>query len=576
MAAILLLWELVSISGLVPSYMLPSPVAVCKALIGDLPTILFHAKFTLLESFYGLLIGIALAFIFATVMDRFRVMDQAFYPIMIITQTIPTIAIAPILVLWMGFGMAPKITLVVITTFFPITIGLLDGYKSVDPDAIRLMKAMGASRMQIFRHVKFPSALPQFFSGLKISASYAVVGAVVSEWLGGFNGLGVYMTRVKKAYAFDKMFAVIIFIVIISLLLLFIVNVASRIAMPWQQVEKEKIMNKNLKKAVASAAALTMVFAVPTGVYAADGENEKITFCLDWTPNTNHTGLCVALAKGYYEDAGLDVEIVQPPENGAALMCAAGQAQFAIEAQDTMAASLALDEPLGITAVAAVIQHNTSGILSRAGDGIDTPAGLTGKTYSTWDSPIELAMLENVVNSDGGDFDQVTLIPNDITDEPAALAAHQTDAIWVFQGWGGVNGEVEGVDCDYFAFSDINPVFDYYTPVIIANNDYLSENPDQAKAFMEATAKGYEFAAENPDEAAQILIDGDNTGSLKDAEELVKKSQEFLSAKYIDDADSWGVIDPERWNAFYKWLYENQLCDKDLTDVGFSNDYLPQ
>ena len=98
----------------------------------------------------------------------------------------------------------------------------------------------------------------------------------------------------------------------------------------------------------------------------------------------------------------------------------------------------------------------------------------------------------------------------------------------------------------------INPVFDYYTPVIIANNDYLAENPDQAKAFMEATAKGYEFAAENPDESAQILIDGDNTGSLKDAEDLVKKSQEFLSTKYIDDAESWGVIDADRWNAFYK------------------------
>lgn len=239
-AVILLGWEVVSISGIVPSYMLPSPVAVLTALFGDLPTILFHAKFTLLESFYGLLIGIALAFVFATMMDRFRVMDQAFYPIMIITQTIPTIAIAPILVLWMGFGMAPKITLVVITTFFPITIGLLDGYKSVDPDAIRLMKAMGASRAQIFRHVKFPGALPQFFSGLKISASYAVVGAVVSEWLGGFNGLGVYMTRVKKAYSFDKMFAVIIFIVIISLLLLLAVNIVSRITMPWLQVEKEK------------------------------------------------------------------------------------------------------------------------------------------------------------------------------------------------------------------------------------------------------------------------------------------------------------------------------------------------
>ena len=238
MILILAAWQFVSMSGLLPSYMLPSPAAVCLALVGDISTILFHARFTLLESFYGLMIGIGLAFVFATLMDRFRVMDQAFYPIMIITQTIPTIAIAPILVLWMGFGMAPKITLVVITTFFPITIGLLDGYKSVDTDAIHLLQAMGASRTQIFYHVKFPSALPQFFSGVKISASYAVVGAVVSEWLGGFNGLGVYMTRVKKAYAFDKMFAVIIFIVLISLLLLFAVNVIRQIAMPWLRREK--------------------------------------------------------------------------------------------------------------------------------------------------------------------------------------------------------------------------------------------------------------------------------------------------------------------------------------------------
>ena len=335
-------------------------------------------------------------------------------------------------------------------------------------------------------------------------------------------------------------------------------------------------MRKSTKKYAVPAMAMAMAVAFACGVSAEDKDLEKITFCLDWTPNTNHTGLYVAQAQGYYEEAGLDVEIVQPPEDGAALMCAAGQAQFAIEAQDTMAASLALDDPLGITAVAAVIQHNTSGIISRAGDGIDTPAGLTGKTYSTWESPSELAMLEHVVLGDGGDFSQVTLIPNDITDEPAALAAHQTDAIWVFEGWGYINSEVEGVDCDYFNFSDVNPVFDYYTPVIIANNDYLESNPDQAKAFMEATAKGYEYAAEHPEEAADMLIAGDNTGSLKGAEELVKKSQEFLSAKYVDDADSWGVIDADRWNAFYSWLYENELCAKDLTGTGFSNDYLPQ
>ena len=220
--------------------MLPSPIQVVKALFTDLPTILRHAVVTLQEAFYGLCIGVVLAFVMATLMDHFRILNKALYPIMIITQTIPTIAIAPLLVLWMGFYMAPKITLVVITTFFPITVGLLDGYKSVDKDSIDLMRAMGASKVQIFFHVKLPAALPQFFSGLKISASYAVVGAVISEWLGGFEGLGVYMTRVSKAYAFDKMFAVIIFIVIISLLLMFTVNLIKTISLPWLRVEKKE------------------------------------------------------------------------------------------------------------------------------------------------------------------------------------------------------------------------------------------------------------------------------------------------------------------------------------------------
>ena len=237
---LILLWQFLYQSGAVPAYMLPSPIQVVKALFTDLPTILRHAVVTLQEAFYGLCIGVVLAFVMATLMDHFRILNKALYPIMIITQTIPTIAIAPLLVLWMGFYMAPKVTLVVITTFFPITVGLLDGYKSVDKDSIDLMRAMGASKVQIFFHVKLPAALPQFFSGLKISASYAVVGAVISEWLGGFEGLGVYMTRVSKAYAFDKMFAVIIFIVIISLLLMFTVNLIKTISLPWLRVEKKE------------------------------------------------------------------------------------------------------------------------------------------------------------------------------------------------------------------------------------------------------------------------------------------------------------------------------------------------
>lgn len=223
----------------VPAYMLPSPIDVVKAFADNFSIMMKQAAVTLQETLYGLLIGIAIAFVIASLMDRFTIINKALYPVLVITQTIPTIAIAPLLVLWMGFGMAPKITLVVITTFFPIAIGLLNGFQSVDEDAINLMRSMGAKRLQIFRIIKLPNATASFFSGLRISAAYAVVGAVVSEWLGGFEGLGVYMTRVKKAYAFDKMFAVIVFISAISLVLMGIVVLLEKISMPW--VHKKEI-----------------------------------------------------------------------------------------------------------------------------------------------------------------------------------------------------------------------------------------------------------------------------------------------------------------------------------------------
>lgn len=223
----------------VPAYMLPSPIDVVKAFADNFSIMMKQAAVTLQETLYGLLIGIAIAFVIASLMDRFTIINKALYPVLVVTQTIPTIAIAPLLVLWMGFGMAPKITLVVITTFFPIAIGLLNGFQSVDEDAINLMRSMGAKRLQIFRIIKLPNATASFFSGLRISAAYAVVGAVVSEWLGGFEGLGVYMTRVKKAYAFDKMFAVIVFISAISLVLMGIVVFLEKISMPW--VHKKEI-----------------------------------------------------------------------------------------------------------------------------------------------------------------------------------------------------------------------------------------------------------------------------------------------------------------------------------------------
>ena len=239
-ALLLLLWQGVSALGLVPRYMLPSPAEVLLVFLKDAPALWENLLVTLQEALVGLGLGVSLGFLFAVLMDAFEVLYRAVYPILVITQTIPTVAIAPLLVLWFGYEMTPKVILVVLVTFFPVTVGLLDGFRSVDQDAVGLLRSMGASRFQIFRYLKCPSALPQFFSGLRIAAAYSVVGAVISEWLGGFLGLGVYMTRVKKAFAFDKMFAVIFLISAISLLLMALVDLAERKSMPYRHLRTKQ------------------------------------------------------------------------------------------------------------------------------------------------------------------------------------------------------------------------------------------------------------------------------------------------------------------------------------------------
>ena len=332
-------------------------------------------------------------------------------------------------------------------------------------------------------------------------------------------------------------------------------------------------MNKKrlLVAGIAALTAVSITGAVP--VYAEQEETEKITFVLDWTPNTNHTGLYAAESLGYFEDQGLEVEIVQPPEDGADALVASGKAQFGVSFQDTMAPGVAGDNALPTTAVAALIQHNTSGIISRKGEGIDTPKGMEGKKYATWDSPIEVAMIQDIVEEDGGDFSKVEMIPSTVTDEVSALESKSVDAIWIFYAWAGIKFELSGIETDYFAFKDINPVFDYYTPVVIANNDFLEEEPETAKKFLTALRDGYEYAIENPEEAADILCEA----APELDKDLVLASQEYLKDQYKAEVDQWGYIDPERWNAFYQWLNENGLTETEIPDnTGFSNDYLPE
>ncbi len=339
----------------------------------------------------------------------------------------------------------------------------------------------------------------------------------------------------------------------------------------------------NLKKKVAILMAGVMLLGAMAGcgkqaeTESTSESTEKskelteITFVLDWTPNTNHTGLYVAQAKGYFEDAGLKVNIIQPPEDGATNMVASGQAQFGIDFQDYLPPVFTSDEKVPVVAVAAILQHNTSGIISLKEDGIDSPKGLEGKNYATWDLPIEKAMMQNIVEADGGDFSKVNLIPEYVENEPAALQ-QDIDAIWVYYAWAGISCKQAGLDTNMIYFKDITPEFDYYSPVIITNSDWAAENPDIARAFLEAVKNGYEFAIDNPDEAADILCE--QVPELD--KELVKESQEWISGQYKAEVEQWGYIDQARWDAFFKWLSDNNLSDEIPAGYGFTDEYLPQ
>lgn len=340
-------------------------------------------------------------------------------------------------------------------------------------------------------------------------------------------------------------------------------------------------MKKNtiVKRILAGVLAGAMVFSLTACGNSAKKKSDssslkQITVCLDWTPNTNHTGLYTAIDKGYFKKQGLKVKVVQPSDDGAAQIVGSGKAQFGVDAQDTMASGLVGKNRVPITAVAAILQHNTSGIISRKEDGITSPKGMMNHKYATWDLPIEKAMLKTLVEQEGGDFSKVKLIPSTVTDETSALKKKSVDCIWVFNGWATIACRQAGLKVNFWYFKDLNKTFDYYTPVYIANTDYLKKNPKQAKAFMKALSEGYSYAAKHPKESADILLK--HNKELRSNKKLVYASQKYLSKQYIADAKQWGYIDPARWNRFYSWLNQNKLTKQALKkNQGFTDAYLP-
>ncbi len=323
-----------------------------------------------------------------------------------------------------------------------------------------------------------------------------------------------------------------------------------------------------MKKILCALLVGMMIFSI-SGCTENDGL-EEITVVLDWTPNTNHAGLFVAQEMGFYEDAGLKVNIIQPPEGGAEALVAAGKAQFGISFQDSMAPALSAEEPLDIIAIAAISQHNLSGIISRGDKNIYSFADMEGKTYATWGSPIEQTVIKYCMEESSADFSKLNMIDSTVTDVLTALDTNLVDTVWVYEYWDVIKADIENYDYSYIDFKSVDEALDYYTPVIITSGEYARENEAIVKNFLTATKRGYELSAAEIEKAADVMIKADETLDR----ELVMRSLELLQHYFIDDNGNWGYIDADRWNMFYNWLYENRLIGKRLENVGFSDEYL--
>ena len=301
---------------------------------------------------------------------------------------------------------------------------------------------------------------------------------------------------------------------------------------------------------------------------APEKELTKVTLVLDWTPNTNHTGLYVAQEKGYFEENGLDVEIIQPSETAALQLVAAGTAQFGIDFQESL--TFARDEGVPVVSIGAILQHNTSAFAAPVDRGITSAKDFEDKTYGGWGMDMETATIRYLMEQQGADFDKVNMLTIGDTDVITAMQMNSIDFAWIYEGWEGMNAKLQDVDLDYVPLGD-DPIFDYYTPIIVTSEDMIANDNDTVAKFMDAVVKGYTFAAENPDESADILL---QYAPELDAD-LVHASQEFLSPRYIDDAESFGVQKAEVWDRYTQWLYDQGFIDT-LVDSSeaFTNDFV--
>lgn len=296
-----------------------------------------------------------------------------------------------------------------------------------------------------------------------------------------------------------------------------------------------------------------------------------VTIMLDWSPNTNHTGLYVAKDKGYFAREGLDVKIIQPSTDGTVeQLVATGKADFGVSQQEQVTTARTNDIP--VISLAAILQHNTSGFASNTSKKILTAKDFEGKTYGGWGLPSEDAMLKALMQKEKADFSKLKIVNIGEADQLTSLSK-DIDLTWIFYGWTGIEAELRQQKLNMIWLKDVDPALDYYTPVIITGEKMTTDKPELVRSLMKAVSDGYKYAISNPQDSAEILI----KNAPEANPELIRKSQAWLSPKYQDDAARWGEQKTAVWENYAKWLVDRQLLPKMIDPAkAFTNNFLPQ
>lgn len=298
------------------------------------------------------------------------------------------------------------------------------------------------------------------------------------------------------------------------------------------------------------------------------GQLEQVKLMLDYTPNTNHTGLYVAQQLGYFAEEGLEVDIIAPAQSGTTASVATNNIQFGVSVQETV--TLARVAGLPVVSLAAIIQHNTSGFASPVEKNIKGPKDFEGKIYGGWGSPIEEATIHSIMNADGADFNKLNIINMGDSDFFSAVK-RDIDFAWIYYAWTGIEAELRNEQLNMIYLQDYDQALDFYTPVVITNETMINENSEQVHQFMRAVKKGYEYAIENPDEAAELLLK-----AVPDLNaDLVKASQQWLASRYQDDASYWGEQKLSVWAGYADWMFEHGFLEAELdAEKAFTNKFI--